>query len=202
MRHLLLLSLLLLSLPAAAAGPEFTPKPPDIMPKEAAAFWAQVHKHALAQAEKMIADKAPELGYRRQDYTKGDMNCMWWFSAWASVEAMRSKNPMLCPASFTKWLEQAKDRACNDEDPPNTPGAATGRGWNTVRRAILGRSDVQKEVTPASAISWAARAGVALPALEWGAGVTPSLGVPIVNPNALPDVRPSGHRKTNPNDVL
>lgn len=189
---------------ALAAGPEFLAnKPPPIVPKEAAAFWAEVHRHAHREAEQMIRDVSKQLGYQRSEYTEGDLKCMALFNAWGSVESARRKNPRLCPESFTKWLEKAKNEACFDDDPPNTPGAATGRGWNTIRRAVLGRGDVQREVSPADALSWVARVGVLLPALTWsGSPAVPASPVIIVDPNRLPDVRPPDMRKTDPRDML
>lgn len=185
-----------------AAGPEFNPnKPPPMVPKEAYSFWRYLHKHAYEQAEAMVRNVAKELGYERSQYTEGDWKCMALFGAWASAEIMRRENPLYCPKSFTDWLERAQKEACDDEDPPNTPGAATGRGWNTVRRAVLGRGDVQREIRTGDALLWLAKAGVLIPTLgpTW---VAVGAAGAITNPKVMPDVRPPALRKTDPRDML
>lgn len=140
MRALTLLLVLAASV-AWASGPDFTPTPPAGVPQR---FWAQLHDAAKRNAEEMVQNKAGELGYRRKEYNEEDWKCMWWFNAWALASTAQRAQPNLCPAAFVTTLEEKYKRTCFGDD---GPGGPTGRGWNTVRRAILGRQDVQRVAT-------------------------------------------------------
>lgn len=169
---------------AFAGGPAWPGPnhPPPEVPKEAHPFWRHLASHAETEARRMADNEGPKLGYNPKDYTQGDLGCMSWLIAWASAEKLRRENPLSLPKSFTDYLERNYKKSCHDDD-SSGPGAPTGRGWNTIKRTVGGRADVQRELLPFRplteqerafvlvAAKWAAVGGAALLAL-------PSLAVP------------------------